>query len=67
MKFTDVTQVGLIAQDVEKVFPQLVFADDKGYKAVDYVKLIPLLIESMKEQQKQIDEQRKMIQQLLNK
>lgn len=55
MKFTDKEQVGLIAQDVEKVFPQLVFEDDNGYKAVDYVKLIPLLIEALKSQQKEIE------------
>ncbi|MBL0153428.1 MAG: tail fiber domain-containing protein [Chitinophagaceae bacterium] len=53
MKFPVATQVGLIAQEVEKVYPQLVFTDDKGYKAVDYVKLIPLLIETAKAQQKQ--------------
>ena len=48
--------------------------DKDGYKGVDYARLVPLLIEStkeqnkkMEEQQKQIDEQRKMIQQLLNK
>jgi hypothetical protein len=52
MKFTDKQQVGLIAQDVEKVFPQLVFEDDKGYKGVDYVKLVPLLIEAVKSQEK---------------
>jgi Chaperone of endosialidase len=55
MKFNNRQQVGLIAQDVEKVFPQLVFEDNKGYKAVDYVKLIPLLIEAIKEQQKEIE------------
>lgn len=51
MGFTDKEQVGLIAQEVEKVFPQLVVTDDKGYKAVDYVKLVPVLIESTKAQQ----------------
>jgi len=55
MGFSNRQQVGLIAQDVEKVFPQLVFEDDKGYKAVDYVKLIPLLVESIKTQQQEID------------
>lgn len=53
--FDSTKQVGLIAQDVEKVFPQLVFTDEKGYKAVDYTKLIPLLIEGMKAQQQQIE------------
>ena len=53
--FTDKEQVGVIAQEVEKVLPQLVFTDDQGYKAVDYTKLVPLLIEGIKEQQKQIE------------
>jgi hypothetical protein len=48
--------LGVIAQDVEKVLPQLVDTRDNGYKAVDYGKLTGLLIEAIKEQQKQIDE-----------
>ncbi len=65
--FTDKQQVGVIAQEVEKVLPQLVFTDDKGYKAVDYTKLVPLLIEGIKEQQKQIDELKKAVETLLKK
>lgn len=53
--FDDTRQYGLIAQEVEKVFPEMVKTiDTKGYKGVDYVKLIPVLIEAIKEQQKQI-------------
>jgi hypothetical protein len=48
--------VGVIAQDVEKVLPQLVTDRDNGYKGVDYAKLTGLLIEAIKDQQKQIDE-----------
>ena len=48
--------VGIIAQDVEKVLPQLVKDRDNGYKGVDYDKIVGLLIESIKDQQKQIDE-----------
>ena len=48
--------VGVIAQDVEKVLPQLVRDNDGGYKAVDYGKLVGLLIEAVKDQQSQIDE-----------
>ena len=48
--------VGVIAQEVEEVFPQLVHDRDNGYKGVDYAKLTGLLIEAIKEQQKQIDE-----------
>ena len=48
--------VGVIAQDVEKVLPQLVTDRDNGFKGVDYAKLTGLLIEAIKDQQKQIDE-----------
>ena len=48
--------VGVLAQDIEKVLPELVITRDNGYKAVKYEKIIALLIEAMKEQQSQIDE-----------
>ena len=48
--------VGVIAQEVEEVLPQAVQTRDSGMKAVRYEKLIPLLIETIKEQQKQINE-----------
>ncbi len=54
--FDDNRQYGLIAQEVEKIFPEMVKTiDNKGYKGVDYVKLIPVLLEGIKEQQKQIE------------
>jgi hypothetical protein len=49
-------EIGVIAQDVEKVLPEIVKTRDNGYKAVDYQKLTAVLIEAIKEQQKQIDE-----------
>ena len=68
MNFNNNKQTGLIAQEVEKVMPSAVYEiNDKGYKGVDYAKLVPLLIEAIKEQQKQIDEQRKMIENILKK
>jgi len=48
--------VGVIAQEIEKVLPDAVTTRDSGYKAVNYEKIIPLLIEAIKDQQKQIDE-----------
>ena len=48
--------VGVIAQDVEKILPQLVTDRDNGFKGVDYAKLTGLLIEAIKDQQKQIEE-----------
>jgi len=51
-----IANVGVIAQEVEEVLPQLVKDRENGYKGVDYAKLTGLLIEAVKEQQKQIDE-----------
>ena len=48
--------VGVIAQEIEKVLPELVVDRDNGYKAVRYDKIVALLIEAIKEQQLQIDE-----------
>ncbi|MCF0051063.1 tail fiber domain-containing protein [Dyadobacter sp. LJ53] len=42
-------QTGLIAQEVETLFPELVKTDDKGFKSVNYVGLVPHLIEAVKE------------------
>ena len=51
-----IPNVGVIAQEVEQVLPQLVKDRENGYKGVDYAKLTGLLIEAIKEQQVQIDE-----------
>jgi len=48
--------VGVIAQDVEKVLPQVVKDRENGFKGVDYDKIVGLLIEAIKDQQSQIDE-----------
>jgi hypothetical protein len=48
-------QVGVLAQEVEQVLPQAVSTNEEGNKMISYASLIPLLIESIKEQQKAID------------
>jgi hypothetical protein len=48
-------QTGLVAQEVEAMFPELVKTDDKGFKSVNYTGLIPHLIESVKELKASID------------
>ena len=53
-RFKGEKQVGVSAQDVEEVMPELVVNRPNGSKAVKYDQMIPLLIEGMKEQQKQI-------------
>jgi hypothetical protein len=47
--------IGVIAQEVEKVLPELVTTRDNGYKAVKYEKIVALLIEGIKAQQTQIE------------
>jgi hypothetical protein len=51
-------QIGLSAQQVETVLPEVIkdAPIGNGYKTLDYSKLVPLLVEAIKEQQKQIDE-----------
>ncbi len=48
-QFNDNNQIGFIAQDLEKLYPELVITDDNGYKSVDYPKLTPILVEAIKE------------------
>ena len=45
------THIGLIAQEVEKVIPEVVTEDENGFKAIAYAKLTTILIEAIKEQQ----------------
>jgi hypothetical protein len=49
-------EIGLIAQEVEAVIPELVHTDSQGYKALSYDKIVPVLIEAVKELHKEIKE-----------
>jgi len=46
---------GLIAQDLQKIYPDLVYEDANGYLAVEYTGLIPLLIQSIKELKDEVE------------
>jgi hypothetical protein len=48
--------VGVIAQEMEKIIPEVVTTNDRGLKTVSYGNLIGVIIEAIKEQQNQIDE-----------
>jgi hypothetical protein len=47
--------IGVIAQEVEKVFPEIVAENSEGYKAVRYERLVPVLIEAVKELSREIE------------
>ncbi len=46
---------GLIAQELQKVYPELVYKDGNGYLGVNYTELIPVLIQSIKELKQEVD------------
>jgi len=59
-----IEKIGLLAQEVQKAFPELVkeAGDEEGTLSVNYQGMIPVLINAIKEQQKQIDELKALIQ-----
>ncbi|NOQ27140.1 MAG: hypothetical protein GQ564_17405 [Bacteroidales bacterium] len=54
-RFSDGRQLGFIAQEVEKIAPNLVKEGPNGYKGVEYTKFTPIIVEALKEQQNQIE------------
>ena len=60
-------KIGVLAQEIQKLFPELVGADDKNRLTVNYQGLVPVLINALKEQQNEIvklKEQEKRIERL---
>ena len=47
--------IGVIAQEVERIIPEVVTTRNNGYKAVKYEKMVALLIEAIKDLSKEID------------
>jgi hypothetical protein len=54
-------EMGVIAQEVELIIPELVLTDNEGIKSVAYSNTVALLIEAIKEQQIQIEELKKKV------
>ena len=61
LKFDTTAQIGFIAQEIQKALPQLVSENDSGYLSVNYIKVVPILLMGMKEQQAIIEAQKKEI------
>ena len=52
--FSDKREIGFVAQQVEGILPEIVGEDSHGYKLINYGKVVALLTEAIKSQQKQI-------------
>jgi hypothetical protein len=63
---TEKREVGLSAQEVEKVLPEVIKPApvDNKYKTLDYAKVVPLLVEAIKEQQEQIEDLQKKLEEM---
>jgi len=61
LNFTAGRSVGFVAQEVERVVPEAVTRDAEGFRSVAYSHLTPVLVEAVKEQQAQIENQQKLI------
>ncbi|HUH74310.1 MAG TPA: tail fiber domain-containing protein [Chitinophagales bacterium] len=55
-------QTGFLAQEINEVLPHLVSKDDQGYLSLNYIGLIPYLVDAIKEQNKQIETLQEQIQ-----
>lgn len=60
-KMTEISGVsgnsyGVIAQEVQKEFPEMVELQENGYLAVDYKQLVPVMIEAIKELKQELDD-----------
>jgi len=62
--FSDGTQIGLIGQELEEVFPEFVKEDMEGYKSVSYDRITAVLIEAVKELKEEKEKQQTEIEQL---
>jgi len=65
--FTDDTQIGFLAQELEEVYPELVHTDSDGYKSVSYEKVTAILVEAVKELKADNDELRAKLSTLADK
>ena len=62
--FSEGRQIGFIAQEVEKVLPELVITDGSGYKSVAYANAVPVLVEAIKALNAKLDAKDKQINEL---
>ena len=59
------SEYGYLAQELKEVFPDLVSQDSEGYYGVNYIGLIPVIVEVLKDQRLEIEKQQEQIKQLV--
>ncbi len=64
---SDRQHIGFVAQDVQEVYPELVYQDSMGFLSLNYIEIIPLLVEALKNQNENIQKLEKEIQSLKTK
>ncbi len=64
MHFQEGRQFGFLAQEVEKIFPELVSTDAEGYKSVNYIGVVPVAVEAIKALKRDADAQQQQIDEL---
>jgi hypothetical protein len=57
-------RIGLSAQEVREVYPELVKESNQGHLTVDYLSMVPILIEAIKEQDAEIELLKKQLKEL---
>jgi hypothetical protein len=60
-KSNNETDIGFIAQDVEKIFPSLVKTNKDGFKSVKYINFVPILVQGYREQADEIKKLKKIL------
>ena len=54
-RVTDEERVGVIAQELKEIIPELIDEDDRGYLSVSYTGIVPVLIEAIKELKQEVE------------
>ena len=66
MKKDGKQKIGVLAQDIQKVFPELVSEDDNKMLAVNYQGLVPVLINAINEQDDKISRLESLVEKLIS-
>lgn len=58
---TKLNHFGVLAQELENIFPELVNTNENSYKSVNYQELIPIMLSKIKQMQNDIDELKELV------